>query len=554
MEITKAPLHRRLRGYLANANITKLCIGIVFIVLVLVPLVRMFFFITSENFSKAMSDSSFPTAVANSLTVTLVATLITLVMSYFLAVCISRTAIKFKGLFSAILVIPMLIPSISHGMSLKVLLGNNGIFTNLFGFTGSIYGFWGIVTGSVMYAFPVAFLMFTNIMNYEDYTQYEAAKILGIPRLRQFTQITFPYLRKPLISVAFSVFTMIITDYGVPLIIGGKYKTVPVILYQEVIGRLDFGKGAVYGTFLLIPAVVAFIFDVFNKDKGNQTFVVKSFELAKSGIAKASSYIYCIAVSLFALTPVIIFSIIGFTVKYPLNNSFTLKNITEAFGMNVGRYLTNSVVIACLVSLVGILVSFTCAYLTARMQSKMSRFLHLMSLTTAAIPGIVLGLSYIIVFKSTPLYGTLAIMVLVNLVHFFASPYIMMYNCMHKLNENLESVGQTLGISRLRMIRDVLLPQSLPTILEMASYFFVNCMMTISAVSFLANTSTKPVALMINQFEAQMQLEYAAIVSLAILLVNLLLKGIIAVVRHFLTRRSAEKISAANSAAAEEIN
>ena len=57
-------------------------------------------------------------------------------------------------------------------------------------------------------------------------------------------------------------------------------------------------------------------------------------------------------------------------------------------------------------------------------------------------------------------------------------------------------------------------------------------MMTISAVSFLANTSNKPVSLMINQFEAQMQLELAAIVSLAILIVNLAIKGITALIRH----------------------
>jgi iron(III) transport system permease protein len=123
------------------------------------------------------------------------------------------------------------------------------------------------------------------------------------------------------------------------------------------------------------------------------------------------------------------------------------------------------------------------------------------------------------------IYGTLAILVMANVVHFIASPYLMMYNSLSKLNSNLEGVGHTLGISRARMIRDVFIPQCKGTLLEMFSYFFVNCMMTISAVSFLASTANKPVSLMINQFEAQMQLECAAVVSLAILAVNLLIKG-----------------------------
>ena len=55
---------------------------------------------------------------------------------------------------------------------------------------------------------------------------------------------------------------------------------------------------------------------------------------------------------------------------------------------------------------------------------------------------------------------------------------------------------------------------------------------TISAVSFLATTANKPVALMINQFEAQMQLEYAAVVSLAILLINLVIKGVLGIISN----------------------
>ena len=110
----------------------------------------------------------------------------------------------------------MLIPSISHGMGLIVLFGANGVLTNLLGLNTSIYGFWGIVIGSVMYSFPVAFLMLLDVFQYEDYTVYESAQVLGIPKIRQFLSITLPYLRKPMISVLFATFTLIFTDYGVP--------------------------------------------------------------------------------------------------------------------------------------------------------------------------------------------------------------------------------------------------------------------------------------------------------------------------------------------------
>ena len=156
--------------------------------------------------------------------------------------------------------------------------------------------------------------------------------------------------------------------------------------------------------------------------------------------------------------------------------------------------------------------------------SFVSYFLHLMSITSLAIPGIVLGLSYVLFFNGSWIYGTLAILILVNMVHFFASPYLMMYNTLNKMNRNLEDVGMILGVTRLNLIIHVIIPQVIPTLKKMAVYLFVNSMMTISAVSFLSNVSNKPIALMITQFEAIMMLECTAVVSLLILGINTLMQ------------------------------
>ena len=161
-----------------------------------------------------------------------------------------------------------------------------------------------------------------------------------------------------------------------------------------------------------------------------------------------------------------------------------------------------------------------------------------MSMTSLAIPGIVLGLAYVLAFKTSIIYGTLVILIINSLMHFFASPYLMMYNSLGKMNQNLEAVGFTLGISRMRMILDVIAPQIKSTFLEVFSYFFVNSMMTISAVSFLFNYKTKPISLMIGQFEAQMNLECASIVSLVILIVNLILKLVIHLLKKYLAKEN----------------
>ena len=163
-----------------------------------------------------------------------------------------------------------------------------------------------------------------------------------------------------------------------------------------------------------------------------------------------------------------------------------------------------------------------------------------------AIPGVVLGLSFLLTFKNMPLYGTVFILVLVNIVHFFSSPYLLAYNSLSKFNPNLEDVAQTLGITRMRMLFDVYIPCTVSTIVEMYSYYFVNAMITISAVSFLINFRTTPLSLLIPQLESQSFIEGTALVSLLILMINLCEKGIAFFIKRGIAIRESERLRNAN--------
>lgn len=500
-------------------------LGLIFAASILAPLACMFFNIDGASLNKVFSKGELPTVIGNSLLSATLTTLVSLTLAYLLALCTERSAMPSKGLFRVLITLPMLIPSVSIGMGTVLLGGNNGLLINLLGMDSThVYGLVGIVWGSVMYALPVAYLMISNILKYEDCSPYEAARVLGISKYRQFAAITLPYLRKPMIAAAFSVFTLSFTDYGVPLMVGGKFKTLPMVMYQEVIGQLDFGQGSVYGVILLTPAVIAFLLDLLNKNRANGSFVIRPFEPPKQTLRDGAAFVTTLFLTILSLLPILSFAVLAFVRKYPADLSLTFDHVFKTLQMGGGKYLVNSVIISLCVSVIGVILCVLCAYFSARAVSAMSRFLHLVAMATAAIPGVVLGLSYVLFYKSTPLYGSLALLVIVNTVHFFASPYLMIYTSFSKINENLEAVASTLGIGKLRLLKDVLLPTCRQTVAEMLSFFFVNCMMTISAVSFLANTSNKPIALMINQFEAQAQMEAAAVVSLLILTVNIAVK------------------------------
>ncbi len=516
---------------LSQASIT-----VILFVFIILPFLRMVIGIQKADIDSIVHSPMFITAIINSLKTCVTTTVISVLLAMLLAFAIQRTGVRGKAFLTVFVTLPMLIPSLSVGTSMIVLFGTNGVITNLFHLDWTVYGFWGIVIGAVLYSYPVAFIMFNDVLKYEDASPYEAAQVLGISRFRRFWAITMPYLKKPLIGAVFSVFSMTVTDYGIPLMIGGKTTTLAVMMYQEVIGQLNFKEGSVIGLFLLIPAFIAFVYNAITSSQPKLAFVSKEYEVKKNKIRDGLSYVLVSAVSLFIIVLFVAFVVYGFVVRYPRDMTPTIDNVLFFVKIKGLQHLSTSMIISVIVAALGIMVSFITAYLTARSGFKSAQFLHLMSMTSLAIPGIVLGLSYVIVFKGTFLYGTLAIIIIVDLMHFFASPYLMMYNSLGKMNQNLESVGLTLGISRLRMIKDVIIPQIKSTFLEVFSYFFVNSMMTISAVSFLFTYKTKPISLMIGQFEAQMNLECASIVSIVILSVNLLMKYVIYLMRKHINK------------------
>ena len=157
---------------ISKLDLVKMLLSAIFIVLVLVPLIIMFSYMDGKSFQKVITSSGFMNALKNSIISTTVSTVITISLAMMAAFSIERIKISYKSIFKVLLTLPMLVPSISLGMGLIILFGNNGILTRIFRMDSGIYGFTGIIMGSVLYAFPVAFIMLSEIMKYEDGTSY----------------------------------------------------------------------------------------------------------------------------------------------------------------------------------------------------------------------------------------------------------------------------------------------------------------------------------------------------------------------------------------------
>lgn len=517
------------------------------LVTVALPILYLFSTIRGEHVQQILTSAQFLPMLKNSVVTTLIATVISIVLSFLLAWLLNRSNIRFKSVFVVLFTLPMLIPSISHGMGLVQLFGDNGLITNLLGWNIGLYGYKGIVMGSVLYSFPVSFLMFNDSFQYEDFTVYEAAGVLGLSKWQQFVTITLPSMRRTIVSAVLAVFTMVFTDYGVPLMTGGTVMTLPVYMYREVIGMMNFSGGAVVGVVLLMPAVAAFLMDLRNSGiSASGSTVTKAYRIEKNRTRDVLVYILFALVLFLLCLPIFAFVFLSFVKQYPIDMSMSLDTAKKLLSSGIGMYFVNSLAVALLTALLGTCLSYFSAYVTARSQKALSnKVLHFISMLSLAIPGIVLGLSFVMTFKGVPFYSTIFILVLVNIVHFFSSPYLLAYNSLSKFNPNLEDVAQTLGISRLRVLFSVYIPCTRATIVEMYSYFFVNSMITISAVSFLINFRTLPLSLLIPQLETQSFIEGTAMVSLLILMINLVEKGIAFFIKRSITKEDARNGTAA---------
>lgn len=507
----------------------------------ILPLMTLAFHVSTADWQYILKDNVFWEAIKNSLIYTTASAVITTVLALAAAYLLNAASLRKKNLYVIALTLGMLVPTISVGLGLRILFGTNGFIDLLTGVEIEIRGFPGLIMGSVMTSFPATFLILYDALHYEDKGPYDAASIMGIPRSSTFFKLTIPYLRIALISAFFACFTLIFSDYGMPMEIAGKIKTLPMYLYDQFMGSFQYGRGSIAGFVLLVPSIISFVFDLIFKDQSSekQDRLIKA---EKSFSRTASVVLVVLCIVLF--TPQLAFISLSFTQSFPNDLSFTFDHIANIFsnthGVGLTAYILNSLELAFLTALLGTGFAYLLGYLSVRQTGRMGKAIDLLALSTIAIPGLVLGIGFIFMFKGTngTFYGTILILIVVNIFHFIGSPYLLAKNCLNKINSEYEVIGETLGISKGRIITNVIIPSSATTLVEMFSYFFLNSMITISAVAFLCTYDNQPLSILITTFEKNSNYEMQSVISLIILFLNAAARGLFTGIIALMNRRA----------------
>ncbi len=486
-----------------------------------------------DNFKTYFSTPALARSIYNSVLMAAISTAVTIAIAFALAYGLTRSCMPLKGLFRGILAIPILVPSLLPGIALVYLFGNQGIFKDwLLGY--SIYGPIGIVIGSVFFTLPHAFLIILTALSIADARHYEAAASLKASKWRTFTTVTLPGARFGLVSAAFVVFTLVITDFGLPKVIGGQYGMLAVDIYKQVIGQQNFEMGAVVSVILLVPAILAFAVDRRMQKRQVALLSARAVPYVPKPNVRMDGICFAFAclVSFFILGMIAMCQIAAVVKFWPYDLTLTAKNF--AFDLMDGggwAAYANSIRLALLTALFGSVIVFAGAYMVEKADA--FRFgrnvFHFLAMMPMAVPGMVLGLAYIFFFNNpanplNAIYGTMAILVVSTVTHFYTVAHLTALTALKQMDPEFKSVAASLKQPFHRLFFRVTLPVCLPAILSIAIYLFVNAMTTVSAVVFLYSADTKLASVAVLNMDDAGDIAPAAAMGMMIFYTNVAAK------------------------------
>jgi iron(III) transport system permease protein len=450
---------------------------------------------------------------------TLVLALLTATGTTFLgalmALMAERGSGRWQGPLRVLALLPIITPPFVVGLGLILLFGRAGVVNQLlessFGIepTRWFYGMPGVLVAQLFAFTPIAFMIMRGVVQGVSPSLEEAAQMLRADRRRTFFTITLPLL-KPGLANAFLVgFIESIADFGNPVVVGGQFSVLSTDIFFAIVGaQYDQGRAASLAWVLTIFALA--VFAIQRGVLGRQDYTTVSGK-GDAGIAMTLPNgvrltIYCIALPWIAFTVVVyLFAFAGgFVQTWGRDYTFTLNHFKTAFALEWGQFglvwagtAWNSLITT--LKLAGISAPLTAglglliAWLLARNEFKGQGAFEFASLLAFAIPGTVLGVSYILAFNVPPLELTGTGLIIVLCFMFRNLPLGVRAGtaAFRQLDRSLDEASLMLRASTSQTLFKVVLPLLKPALVAALVYSFVRAMTTVSAVIFLVTAENE---------------------------------------------------------------
>ncbi|MGM0471304.1 MAG: ABC transporter permease [Bacillota bacterium] len=433
----------------------------------------------------------------NSIFVSTLSTILAVSLGLCLALYITHSNNCGKKIVLGVLLLTMISPPFVSSISYIMLFGKRGLITyNLLNLSINPYGWHGVVLMQSIGHTSLAALLIMGILKGVDRNLESAAYDSGASSWATLIQITIPLAKPGILVAALVTFIKSLSDFGTPIIIGGKFNVLATEAYLNVIGLYNLPKAAAMSTLLVVPALLAFI--IYRKILGNTKFFSSKSTNQNNGelkLSKPINLILAIITWLFVLFMFIKYGTIlwgAFAKTWGVDFSLTLnhiKNLNLRKLRSLGRSFKYSLIVGILGSLIGILLS----YILERKEFIGTKVLDFIATLPYMIPGTFFGIGYLLAFNDQPLVLTgTGLIVVLNCV-FRQLPISTKAGTavLSQLNPELESSARDLGAKEGYVFKDIVLPNLKPAFLVSFINNFTTTMITIGAIIFLITSSSK---------------------------------------------------------------
>ncbi len=525
-------------------KIIFIIIAALFLVFLALPMVMILgkSLIDSNGFSisyylNLIKEGNLLEAFFNSIWISSVSAIISVLIAFVLAYTVNYTNVhkSIKKIIPLLTVLTMLLPSITYGFAIIYSFGKQGLITMLMGRQFfDIYGPVGLILGYVIYTVPVAFLLINNTMKYIDKKFSIVSRAMGDSGFRNFTVTVVRPLLGTLAAAFIQTFTLCFTDYGIPTSVGGNMNMMATLLYEKMLGSIpDLNTGSAVAIMMLIPSITSILLLTYLERYNIRYNKISMIELTKNKVRDISLGILSGAFLVSLLSVLAVIFVVPFVEQWPYKIVPTLDHVKAVFAdQALVSVYENSLIVALCSAALGTLIVYGAALISARGAENryFKKTLDSIALVSNTIPGMVIGVAYLLAFTGTSLQNTFIIIIISNIVHFFSSPYLIMKSSLEKLNSSWETTAKLMGDSWLKTVVRIITPNAFSSLVEVFSYYFVNSMVTVSAVIFIAGARTMVITTKIKELQHFANFDEIFVLSILILITNLVAKGIFAII------------------------
>jgi iron(III) transport system permease protein len=471
------------------------------------------------------------------------------------ALIATRTAFRFKGVLRVLTVLPIITPPFVIGLALILLFGRSGAVSaflfETFGIPRSrwIYGLPGILIAQLLAFTPIAFLVLIGIVQGISPSLEEASQTLRAKSWTTFRTVTLPLMRPGLANAFLLGFIESMADFGNPLVLGGNYEVLSTKIFFAVVGAAhDQGRAAVLSLILLAFTLGAFWLQYAWLGKRVYTTVTgKGDSGVPSPLPRPVAWL-CFgtavpwAIFTFAIYIIIVFASFVKTMGY--DYTLTLEHFTTGFRIeqtphglffsgSAWNSLFTTMEVALLAAPLTALVGLLTAYLLTRQNFTGRRAFEFGTMLSFAIPGTVVGISYILAFNVPPVEITGTGLILIISFVFRNMPVAVRSGIatMSQIDRSLDEASLTLGARSFATVRRIIMPLLRPAIVAALVYSFVRAITGVSAVIFLVsaeyNMATTYIVGRVEAGEFGLAIAYSTVLIAVMLVTILIVQGLV---------------------------